>query len=60
MLGDRESLIFMIDSINSKWNSLIEEKKKLHGDMDFYKDNYPDELRAFYLDEKYKGEILSI
>lgn len=50
----------MIDSINSKWNSLIEEKKKLHGDMDFYKDNYPDELRAFYLDEKYKGEILSI
>jgi len=39
---------------------LIEEKKKLHSDMDFYKDNYPEELRAFYLEDKYKNEIISI
>jgi len=28
--------------------------------MDSYKENYPEELRAFYLDEKYKAEITSI
>jgi hypothetical protein len=26
--------------------------------MDYFKENYPDELRNFYLDEKYKSEIL--
>ena len=28
--------------------------------MDYYKENYAEELRAFYLDEKYQNEILSI
>jgi hypothetical protein len=25
--------------------------------MDYFKDNYPDELKQFYQDEKYKQEI---
>ena len=60
LLGDKESLIFKIDQIQEQRGILIEEKKNLHSDMDFYKDNYPEELRAFYLEDKYKNEILSI
>lgn len=53
-------MIDEIDSIHKQRNALIEEKKHLHAAMDSFKENYPEELRAFYLDEKYKSEIQSI
>jgi hypothetical protein len=28
--------------------------------MDYYKENFPDELRNFFLDEKYRLEILEL
>lgn len=59
-ISEWEARVKEIDQINQRKNDLISQKAKLHGEMDVFKDSYPEELRTFYLDEKYKNEILSI
>ena len=59
-ISDKESRIGEIERLNQKKAELIGEKTKLHTDMDYFKDNYPEELRNFFLDEKYRLEIIEL
>ena len=56
----REAMINEIEGMDGTKGELIAEKTQLHSDMDYFKDNYPEELKQFYTEERYKGEIGSL
>lgn len=59
-IQERESRINEIEELDGKKGQLIEEKTSLHREMDIYKENYPDELKQFFMDMKYKHEIVDL
>lgn len=59
-IEEREARINEIEELDGKKGQLIEEKTSLHAEMDVYKENYPDELKQFFMDMKYKQEIVDL
>ena len=59
-IEERERKINEIEQVESKKNALIEEKTGLHGRMDKYKEDYPEELEQFYEDEKFKEDMIQL
>lgn len=59
-ISNKESQIGEIEALNQRKAELINQKSSLHKEMDYYKENFPDELRNFFLDEKYRLEILEL
>ncbi len=56
-IEDRESWVNDIEQSEGKKTDLIDAKRGLHDEMDFFKDNHPEELEQFYQDDKNRKEI---